>query len=392
MIAVLLAICLFLLASSSIPILSPFSIGLRVVGALVVITPVIWRKRLSERASFPRFSNAMIAAGLGFGTYLAASELAHGHALAFILGLLSFLLVAFLTHATLYYYSERQIVGGAYAAFLLMCVASLVLRQIMPEIAIEQFRLRGVLENANGLGFVAFALGALSLAARLVPWQSALGLGVALTCLFLTASRASMLAFVIVAIGLAIGRARRAQLVVVFGVIGVSFVWLWSPEFLADVPLLRATDTRSMGFEIMQSAMSESFWTGLGALPSEVRVAGSPFAAGITGGMLGLIGLGTMYIALLWGFASSRPRALTLLVAGIAHSVFESWILSFSAPMLLTFFVALVGFVKLDATDEETQTGQATSSSPTSRSLEMTSRHGGMKSSWRTKPSAPRHT
>lgn len=358
MIAVLLAVCLFMLASSSIPTLEPYSIGLRVVGALVVMAPVVWRRRLSERAPFPRFSSAVIATGLGFTLYLVASELAHGRAVAFVLGLISFLLVAFLTHALLHYYSTPQIVGGAYAAFLLICVASLVAQQLMPAIAIEHLRLRGVLENANGLGFVAFALGAVSLAARLVPWQSVLGLGVALTCLFLTASRASMLALIIVAIGLAIGGIRRARLVVVFGAISVSFVWLWSPGVLADVPLLRTTDTRSGGFEILRHAMSESFWTGLGDLPTETKVAGSPFAAGITGGMLGLSGLGTMYLALLQGLASSRPRALIFVVAGIIHSMFESWILSFSAPMLLTFFVALVGFVKLDTADEEQQTGR----------------------------------
>jgi hypothetical protein len=38
--------------------------------------------------------------------------------------------------------------------------------------------------------------------------------------------------------------------------------------------------------------------------------------------------------------------------AGIVHSVFESWILSFSAPMLLTFFSMLVGFVKLDSMEK----------------------------------------
>lgn len=353
MFAVLLAVCLFLLASSSIETLVPYSIGLRVVGALVVIAPVAWRMRLDERASFQRFSRAIMVTGVGFSIYLIASKLAHGSLLTFVVGEISFLLVAFLIFGLLYYYSTPQIVGGVHAALTLMCVASLGAWQVLPGIASENFRLRGVFENANALGFAAFALGAVSLAARLVAWQSILGLSLALTCLFLSGSRASVLAFALITAGLAFSKVRRAQGLVAFGAIAVSIVWLVAPGGLADIPLLRGTDTRSYGFEIMQQALSESFWTGLGGLPMDTNVAGSPFAAGITGGVWGLIGLGTMYFALLRGLVLYRPRTLSLGVAGIVHSVFESWMLSFSAPMLLTFLVVLVGFVRMDATEEE---------------------------------------
>jgi len=360
MIAVLLAVCLFVLASSSIPSLAAFSLGMRVVGALVVIAPVIWRKRPKLRESYSRKSHSTFSIGIGFGLFLVASELSHGRVLALALGLISFLLVASLIHALLYYYSSAQIVDGAYAAFMLTCVASLIVGQLLPEIGIEQLRLRGVLENANGLGFVAFALGAVSLAARFGRWQSLLGLGVALACLFLTGSRASMLALVIVAIGLAIGKVRRARLWLILGALAMTVAWLWSPGLLVDLPLLRTTDSRSAGFDVIQDALSDSLWIGRGELPTEVNVAGSPFAAGIQGGVLGLLALVMMYMALFRGFASSRPRALTLVVAGIVHSVFESWILSFSAPMLLVFFVMLVGFVKLDSEDAEGRRAEET--------------------------------
>lgn len=359
MISVFGAVSLFLLASSSVPALEPHSIMLRVVGSLVVIAPVVWRKRLSDRSTSPQFSHAMIVMGLGYSSYLIASKFAHGRDLDLLIGLLSFSLVAYLAHALLHYYSTPQVVGGAYAAFLLMCLLSLVTYQLLPDISIENLRLRGVLENANALGFAAFALGAVSIAAHLVRWQSLLGLGVALSCLVLSGSRASMLALIIVAFGLAIGRIRRARIVVAFSSAAVILAWLLSPAALADLFLFRTTDTRSAGFEIVQHAISESFWTGLGELPMATRVAGSPFAAGITGGVLGLIGLGAMYFGLIRGFATSRPRALSLVVAGIVHSLFESWMLSFSAPMLVTFFVLLVGFVGLDTMDDEQRIGRS---------------------------------
>lgn len=348
MIAVMVAVGLFLLASTSIPILEPHSVAVRVLGAVAVIAPVVWRKGLHEHASFPRFSRAIIGTGVGFGIYLAASKLAHGDVLATLTGLIVFLFVALLAHVLLHYYSTYEITAGAHAAFLLICVASLVAQQVAPEVATENSRLRGVLENANGLGFVAFALGSVSLAGRFGPWQSLLGVGVALSCLFLSGSRASMLALVLVGFGFAIGGIRRARWVMTFGTIAAIATWLLSPGAFADVLLLRTSDTRSVGFDVMQEAMSKSFLIGLGELPEGTRVAGSVFTAGITGGALGLFGLSVMYICLMWGFTPSRPRAFTLVAAGIIHSLFESWILSFSAPMLLTFFIMLAGFVKLD--------------------------------------------
>lgn len=352
MIAVAIAVCFFLLASSSLTFLEPYSIVLRVMGALIVMLPVLWRKRLSERASIPRFSRALAFVGLGFGVYLTSSTIAHDRLSEFGVGLTSFFLVACLCYVLMHYYSPSQISKGVYAAFVVVCASSLVAYRFIPDIAIENFRLRGVLENANGLGFVAFALGAVSLAVCRGVWQSLLGIGLALSCLFLTGSRASMLAFVVVGVGLAIGRVRRARVFCALAAAAVGILGIVEPQVLSDAVLFRTTDTRSFGFDMMQFAMGESFWTGLGELPSDTMVAGSPFAAGITGGMVGLIGLGIMYVGLLRNFALVRPRTLALIVAGVLHSVFESWMLSFSAPMLLAFFVMLVGFTKWDAAEK----------------------------------------
>lgn len=379
MILVFFAVCFFLLASTSFPALEAYSVGLRMLGSIVVIVPVIWRKRLASRASFPSMSRALGTVGIGFGTYLVASTLAHGLTRAFVLGLVSLLLVACLTYVLLHYYSASQIVGGVYAAFLVVCAVSLVAYLILPHIALENSRLRGVMENANGLGFVAFALGAVSVAARRNAWQSLLGLAVGLTCLFLSGSRAGMLALVLVVCGLALSGSHVAQLMVVFGGIVTGVLWLAAPDVLASTLLFRTLDTRSIGFETMQQAMAESYWTGLGELPAETMIAGSPFAAGITGGFWGLVGLSVMYFGLVRNLANSRPRALALVVAGIVHSLLESWMLSFSAPMLLTFFVMLVGFVKLDV-EASVSSDLADSSSGSLRGDRRARRGGWVKS------------
>lgn len=353
MIPIAFSVCLFLLASSSIPELSPHSVAVRVVGLAVLQGAALWRRRLPEYSSPRRLVAAATTVGIGFSTYLGASALAHGMIADFLIGLVSLVLVLAEVAVLFGYYATPQITNGVYLALLAVCAASLLMYQLAPDVAIEDSRLRGILENANGLGFVAFALGAASLAARRRLMGCIIGLVVALTCLFLSASRASLLALAVAALVLAVNGSRRARTTLAIGILGLTVLWLVAPGVLATSALFRTDDTRSAGLEVLAQAMSQSLWTGLGELPAGTMVAGSPVAAGVTGGILGLVGLGLIYLGLLRGFWLCRPHALALVWAGLAHSLFESWMLSFAAPMLLTFSVVLVAFVKLDESGPE---------------------------------------
>lgn len=356
MVPVFFSVCFFLLASSSFAALEPYSVLLRVLGAALLIIPVLWRKHLSERASPRKFFKAFLMIGIGFAIYLTTSTLLHGNLQAFVFGFISFVLVSVLTHTLLYYYPPAQILGGAYAALLLVCVVSVVAYRWWPSVAIEESRLRGVIENANGLGFAAFALGSVSLLGRPGRWQFVIGLGISIVVLFLTGSRASALVLALLIIGCALGGLKRAKILTTLALLIGSVTWLVAPNVFAETLLFRTTDSRATVLETMRQTMATSFWTGVGELPSETMIAGSPFAAGITGGTWGLIGLGLMYLGLLVGFVSSRPRALIFVLAGVVHSGFENWMLSFSAPMLLIFFVVLIGFVKTDSIGRRTST------------------------------------
>ncbi|GAB2517485.1 hypothetical protein GCM10027064_13950 [Microbacterium petrolearium] len=359
MFVVALATVLFLLASSSIPGSETLSIPFRVAGLVVVLVPVLWRKRLAARASFPGPARAMLTVGIGYFVYLIGAEFAHGQIAGFFYGLVSFALVAALVVVLLGYYSVTQVSQGLVLALYAICIASLVGYYVAPAVTIEHDRLRGVMENANGLGYVAFALGVALLITRTRTWV--IGVVVVSLCLLLSASRASLLALGVAVIALAVAGVRRARWCVLVGLVLGALMWIINPGFLANVALFRTTDTRSVGFDVMSQTLDTSFWTGVGQLPLDIQIAGSPFAAGIMGGFIGLAGLIVMYLGLIVNFSSSRPRGISLVLAAAVHSVFESWILSFSAPMLLVFFVSIVAAVKMDAEDRHVtgETGSA---------------------------------
>lgn len=351
MIAVSLSIILFLMASSSVPSLQPYSVALRAAGAAILIAPMLIRKRSSQHTSMLQLDHASLFVGFGFFTYMIASTFVHDFLDSFMVGLASALLVGCLIRVLWKNYSQQQLILGAYTATLAICLLSIVGLRIAPDIAVENLRLRGLMENANGLGFVALILGAVSIAGRVRLVLSAIGLFSSLACMALSGSRASVLSLIIIALTLAIRGVGRARLAIAITSITVVVAWALIPSSFRTAALLRTTNTRAAGFDMMQQAMSDSFWIGQGKSSAGLVVAGSPFAAGTTGGMFGLVGLGIMYIGLLRYCARSGPRSFALVIGGILHSMFEAWMLSFSAPMLLVYLVVLVGFMKLDSVE-----------------------------------------
>jgi hypothetical protein len=347
-ISVFAAVSLFLLSSSSIERFQPYSVVARIAGIAILVLPVVWRRRLKRSSMLPKVSHSLAAAGMGYCVYLVAANVFHNDSRRAVFDLLALTSVVLLTYSLLHYYTHSQVLRGVGAALFAVCAVSLFLALVQPGIGLENSRLRGVIENANGLGFIAFTLGAMSLGAtrsKLYAWT---GLLVALSCLVLSGSRASALAFMILTVGFALGGVRRAQTVALGGAIVAILVWLAQPEILSQTLLFRTTDTRSLGLQVMRQVLDSSFWLGEGPVASDKMIAGSPFIAGISAGVVGLLALALMYVGMLTNLRWIRPRALVLAVAAIVHSFFESWMLSFSAPMLLTFFVALVALAGVD--------------------------------------------
>lgn len=213
---------------------------------------------------------------------------------------------------------------------------SLVIALVRPDLGLEGGRLRGLMENANGLGFVAFLLGALAVLVH--TRLSSLCLILSVIALVWTASRASTLA--LVAVGLfELLRRRRYGLVAVLGAALVLGIMILSR---VDIPigplegLLRTTDSRSGSLETALADFRTSPVWGVGLNSESSIIASSPLRALSNGGALGLLCV-ALQAALVLRASNVSGRATVLAGAGLLHSVFEGWLLSPSSPFLLVF-------------------------------------------------------
>lgn len=345
---VFLALCLFLLAGSSVEQLAPYSLAFRAVGIGLIVVVAAFKKGPDGGIKPALMAYKLLIVGVGFGVFAFSAFLSRGQFLGFLFEIAALFLSCAVLLVLLNRFSSRQLVLGSYWALLALCTSSLASAALSFEFALESGRLRGLFENANGLGFAAFLLCFVSLLRRVNAPQSIVGVSVAVICIVLSASRASMLAVLISLVVLAIRGSRSGRRLLLLFAAAISLMWLVYPGRLSELTLFRSGDSRSVGFEITRMALETSFWTGLGSLPPDVMVAGSPFAAGITGGALGIMGLCIMYLGFVFGLAKFGLFSSALVLAAIAHSLLESWVLAFSSPLLLSFFVILACAIASD--------------------------------------------
>lgn len=217
----------------------------------------------------------------------------------------------------------------------LTLAGSLVLGTLRPDLGVEGGRLRGLLENANGLGFMAFLLGAIAI---LVPTRwSRPALALSAGALVWSASRASTLALLVV---VAFELVRRRRYGSVVGLVAVVVLALAST--LLDVSagpfdaLLRSTDSRSSTFDASLADFRSSPLWGVGLDNESAIIASTAFRALSNGGILGLLCVTAQAVMILRASHVSY-RAAAFATAGLMHSLFEGWLLSPSGPFLLTF-------------------------------------------------------
>lgn len=293
-------------------------------------------------------SKGLVFIGVGFGLCTISSDYLHGGTVAAVLGYIAFVLVAVVIYSISNYFTAQSVVSGTFWALLLILIASLTLYIVQPAVAVENARLRGVVENANGLGFAAFCFGALTLAVKIPTTLRVLAVMATLSTLLLSGSRASAVALAIFIFASSILGSKRSQKALMLVLPATLILWLSFPSQFTNATLFRTIDTRSGGYETMRMAMTESPWIGVGSQASENFVAGSIFAIGIWGGLLGILGLLTMYLGVLRMGLDSKPMGFAFVLAGLFHSLFESWMLSFSSPMLLIFFMVAICCIHSD--------------------------------------------
>jgi len=324
---------------------SAVQLALRVVGVgLIVVAAARSGRAPRGDATWLTWLMASIA------LYVVVGDLFHGQWLAGLTTLASLVVVTAALTFALPRLDPETFVTACRRVLTTTLVVSLALGVLTPGTALEMNRLRGFYENANGAGFVALALGVLTLLRPSGVPATTLGLLTAGATLVWSASRTSAIALVLVLVVVLVVR-RSATLTLIVLAIGVGLLclWAWTPEVQVVLDgLLRGTDSRSATTDLALEVLRDSPVIGIG-IGNEVGIhVSSPLVAFIHAGAPGALAFVGMAAALTMPAARRGWRSVVVTVALLVHSTGESWLLSPISPMLLTAVLLWHGIVGAD--------------------------------------------
>lgn len=304
-------------------------IDTRALSALIVLSQIPQLLRRGREAILRPCMAPFVAlvALLAIGTFSVSWTTSWAASVESLFGLL-LLVVGGLVFASLH--GTRTIVVTMLHLFVFTGIASLVIAVAAPEMGIENGRVRGIVENANGLGTIA-SLGAL-LAAGWVQRPAKL---IALF-LFVAAASGSRGATLAALVGLAlhlllVRSGPRAYLS--RGAMALSMLYFGSLLLAAwhfirpDILVLRTNDSRTEVWLALVPII-ESTWplgSGLGTL--ETFSTNSYLKSAAEMGVLGLLGILAYVIALAFSSRGSAAK-ICLLVTTIIATTFESWLVT----------------------------------------------------------------
>lgn len=329
-------------SASSLPLPGFFSNLGRVVGVSLMILGSHVARPARAGGCHSGYPVAPIALfGFGYILYAVTATLAHGNVGLAIQHLIALALLGLLVHAL--WLCPADVLEISTVAFLsMLMVASVVAFFVVPDISVQQDRLRGVTANANTLGFYAFlAIAVFSM--RSSRYAMAASLGAALI-LALTGSRTSLIAALCMLVLLGVGgdRVGRRVLVGIAGLACLGFL-IW-PDTLRPLRelLLRDTSSRDSSWDVAAQSEMLSSGFGLGVGNESSEVASTPLRAYVHGGAIALLGVLLMWTALVWLGIRANWRVTAFALAAVIHSLGEGWLLSALGPLLVAFALAFI--------------------------------------------------
>jgi hypothetical protein len=218
---------------------------------------------------------------------------------------------------------------------------------VMPSVAIEQARLRGVFENANGFAaFLAVVAPVLLLRLRRMRWPA--GLVLALACMA-TGSRAGCIALGAVLLIFAMAARGSTTRVLCIALTGTAAGWLVLQAlkigFFVDplIPLFRNTDSRSeaWAYGLGYFHAKPYLGAGMGALPSG-KIGGFVPESLATVGTIGTVLVGVLLIALLMQAARGQAMFMALVLGGLLDAFFEPWLFVGGSMTCVLFWVVVL--------------------------------------------------
>lgn len=326
------------------------SVATRVLGFVILIGLSALRspvrpapKRLSDHGRWHVSLTAFLA------VYLLVAAGLHGQFVLLILYGIGLVLLVVTAHF-LQRDDDPALAKGILIALVMLMISSVLLGLVVPSLGTEMGRLRGVLENANSLGFFAFILGISALTLAKSMYTRVVSLSLTALVLVWTASRASTLALAIVVLLLLF---RRGLLRVVFffamAAAVAAVVWALQPALFEPLQgLLRLNDSRSGSTEVAVNAFVSSPLIGIGLGNEEAIIASSPFRALAQAGIFGLAAVVGMWASVLVAGVRSAFALGSFALAAVVHSVFEGWLLSPVSPFLGIFVITWIAIDRGD--------------------------------------------
>lgn len=346
--AMVLGLLLVMASSTSLPILEPVNIGVRILAMGVVITLAARTPlRVDARSRDDRSTVPWIVAFVfAIGLMLSFISIAHNETgiVPAVLGVVSALVFAF---APLRVLTARQVIHAVRDALLLVLFASLVLAAVAPGIAFRGGRLQGLAGSANLLGFYVLLYLGLVLATSTKVQSLVMPVSLSGLVLILSGSRASAVAVVALFLASALLRVGATRRLLPFLMVGALGAMLLAQDLLtSDTGLLRANNSRSESWNQAKGALQLDLLRGVGLEGLKVQVASSPLRALAAGGLIGggllLFGLLCLLVA---ARRNSTLKALTF--AAVLHSFAEGWLVSLTGPMVLLFVTSLSALAAL---------------------------------------------
>ncbi|MFF1571179.1 O-antigen ligase family protein [Leifsonia sp. NPDC058292] len=341
--------CISIIAASGVFIpddSSTLSIVLRVVGAIFMIAGMLQARShgfVASPAQHRLVIQVLLTLVIPIGLYIALATVPHSmwdplFSYTIGLGLMCAVILA----------SGPQLPSGTLSQAIIVALTvtvglSIVCGVVIPELAIEQARLRGVVNNANLLGFYAFLLGVVALLVVKKPaWRVAL-FGMSGLALLWTGSRASGLALAVTVAVFMFLKGKATGLFVASGLalVAVCIGLVWPSFFDLFSTITRNNNSRGGSWDVAIEALRLSPLTGVGLGNESSIIASSPLRAAANAGYPGLIVIGILWIAILVLTARIGVRTFAFGLAAVVHSCFEGWLLSPVGPMVLVFALTL---------------------------------------------------
>lgn len=319
------------------------SVILRVIGALSIAMAGVVHGRIRQPDNVnSRFISVL---SLAMTLYILFATIVNGQFGSFVSYFAAVVVLVLCLTAAASWVSPDELRRGLTIALAVIIIGSLAVGLLVPSVALEQGRLRGLAENANGLGCYAFILGALAITAVRDRVVRVVLIAASVTTIVWTGSRNSALALVTVAVIMALLKVRwqwKIPALLATGAAGI-LIALNATEVTSLLGrLARSGNSREQTFSYSISVVSRAPFTGIGLGNEEVQVASSPMRALVHAGIWGGIAVLVMWIAIFAYGRTGGARGISFAISLIVYSIFEGVLLSPIGPFLLIMICALI--------------------------------------------------